>query len=126
LSTLNPECFQLRRLHASLSSNSPLILERNRKIISDNLRLFDELAGRHPGLFDWHRPVAGPVAFPAFNADRPIDEIARELIEQKGVMLLPASQFEIKTNHFRLGLGRAALNEALQRLEEYLTEARLS
>ena len=48
-----------------------------------------------------------------------IDDWAAGLVEAEGVLLLPGSQFGYGGNHFRLGLGRTDMPEALGRLEAF-------
>ncbi len=93
------------------------IAARNRAIISSNLDLFDAFAARHPGLFAWRRPVAGPIAFPRLlkgDATRFCDELVRGA----GVLLLPGSVYEGGGNHVRVGFGRASMPAALGALED--------
>jgi aspartate/methionine/tyrosine aminotransferase len=49
----------------------------------------------------------------------PADTFCEELIESEGVLLLPGSVFEIAGEHFRIGLGRTDLPEAIARLERF-------
>jgi aspartate/methionine/tyrosine aminotransferase len=60
------------------------------------------------------------VAFPALRTDWPVDEFAAALVEQEGVMIVPGSIFEFPGNHFRVGLGRPNLPEALERVERFM------
>ena len=50
-----------------------------------------------------------------------IEQFADELVRREGVLLLPGSVYDYPGNHFRLGLGRRNLPEALGRLERFLT-----
>ena len=43
----------------------------------------------------------------------------KALVEAEGVLLLPGSVFEHPGNHFRIGLGRTNLPEALEHLEAF-------
>ncbi|MDI1466074.1 aminotransferase class I/II-fold pyridoxal phosphate-dependent enzyme [Catellatospora sp. KI3] len=90
-------------------------------IVRGNLAHVDAFFARHADLFEWIPPRAGTVAFPLLRAPVPIDEFVHELIEQEGVMLLPASVFDHTENRFRIGLGRSDLPAALARLESYLS-----
>ena len=56
---------------------------------------------------------------PAAASPTPIDDFARELVAEEGVLLLPGSIYEHPGNHFRIGFGRRNMPEALARLERF-------
>ena len=64
------------------------IVERNLKIIRENLERLDLFFGAHEELFAWHRPKAGPIAFPLLLRGA-VDEFCADLVKKKGVLLLP-------------------------------------
>ncbi|HEY4307117.1 MAG TPA: aminotransferase class I/II-fold pyridoxal phosphate-dependent enzyme [Gemmatimonadaceae bacterium] len=101
-------------------------LRRREKIVGDimtivqsNLKLLDAFFHRHDKQFRWVRPKAGTVCFPEYLGGN-VDDFAARLVEQAGVLLLPASQFGYSGNHFRLGYGRRDMPEALAKLEEFV------
>ncbi|MBP7635638.1 aminotransferase class I/II-fold pyridoxal phosphate-dependent enzyme [Candidatus Ozemobacteraceae bacterium] len=98
------------------------IVERNLRIIRDNLDLLDAFFGEHPDLFGWRRPKAGPIAFPALLRGS-VAEFCDDLVRKAGVLLLPGSLYGPAYNSFRIGFGRKNLPEALDRLREYLARA---
>jgi len=49
-----------------------------------------------------------------------VETFCDELVKEAGVLLLPGSVYDDSRNHFRLGLGRKSLPEAVEKLEEYL------
>ncbi len=98
------------------------ILRRNHQIIQTNLEYLDEFFGRHEEIFDWKRPEAGPVVFPGMHKPLDANDFCRDLVEKKGVMLLPPHVYDIEDNHFRIGFARKNLPEALEKLGEYLQE----
>jgi aspartate/methionine/tyrosine aminotransferase len=98
------------------------ILNRNLEIIKTNLELLDPFFASHKHLFEWYRPKAGPVAFPELKAGKNTAEFCRDLVEKKGVLLLPANQFDVDSNHFRIGFARKSMPEALSKLKEYFNE----
>ena len=71
------------------------------------------------GRFEWARPRGAAIGFPRLAADVAIDDFARELVDEEGVLILPGSVYEHAGNHFRLGFGRRNMPEALQRLERF-------
>jgi aspartate/methionine/tyrosine aminotransferase len=96
------------------------ILERNRAILRENVRLADELIGRWSGVLEWVPPRAGTTAFPRLLLDMSVERFAERLVECEGVVLLPGTVFDHPGNHFRLGLGRRNAPEGLERLERFL------
>lgn len=95
------------------------VLARSRDLLARNLARLDDFFARHAGLFRWVRPRAGSVAFPRLLADVPVADFTRALVEREGVLLLPGDVYDFPGNHFRLGLGRKNLPEALARLERF-------
>lgn len=96
------------------------IIARNLGIIRHNLRELGCFFARYPDVFEWLRPEAGTVAFPALRPPLQIAEFCRGLIEKKQTMLLPGDVYNFPGNHFRVGFGRRSLPQALTRLEEYV------
>jgi aspartate/methionine/tyrosine aminotransferase len=99
--------------------NRHKLVERNLGIIKDNLALTDDFFNRHAGLFTWVRPQAGSMAFPHYLGGN-VERFCDELVEQAGVLLLPGSIYDDVNNHFRLGLGRKNLPQAVERLDGYI------
>lgn len=59
------------------------------------------------------------MAFPRLKRDMPVAEFTHQLVQKEGVLLLPGDVYDFPGNHFRLGLGRSNLPEALERLERF-------
>jgi aspartate/methionine/tyrosine aminotransferase len=102
------------------------LLARNRGIIADNLPLFDEFFGAHPELFDWRPPQGGCVAFPRYRGADGVEVMCHDLVEQVGVLLLPASIYRSElrptpTDRFRIGVGRRNPGPALAAWSDWLT-----
>jgi aspartate/methionine/tyrosine aminotransferase len=95
------------------------LAERNLGIIKENLAVMDDFFRRHAELFSWIRPRAGSMAFPRYLG-RSVETFCDELVTQAGVLLLPGSIYDDSGNHFRLGLGRKNLTQAVERLEMHL------
>lgn len=107
---------------------SLMALRRREKILGDisaiiasNLERLDAFFRRHDSLFRWTRPRAGSVCFPEYLGGN-VDELAAQLVQRMGVLLLPASQFGYTGNHFRLGYGRRDMQAGLDRLEEFIAD----
>lgn len=99
------------------------VLARNLSIIQSNLARVDEFMARHGDVFEWLRPCAGSIAFPRLRSGEPIDDFTARLAQSAGVLLLPGSVYDYPGNHFRLGLGRINLPQALERLAAFVQSA---
>jgi aspartate/methionine/tyrosine aminotransferase len=96
------------------------VLARSRAIVAANLEVVDAFLEDWADRFSWVRPRAGSVGFPRLTVPGvSIDDWAADLVETEGVLLLPGSQFAFGGNHFRLGLGRTDLPDALERLTRF-------
>jgi aspartate/methionine/tyrosine aminotransferase len=104
------------------------IVARNRAIIARNVPLFDAFFADHADLFQWERPQAGCVCFPRYLGTDGVEAFCRDLVEQAGVVLLPASIFaselgEVPADRFRIGVGRADPEPALEALGAFVASA---
>jgi aspartate/methionine/tyrosine aminotransferase len=99
--------------------NRQILVARSLDIIKNNLNIMDEFFSRHTDLFSWVRPRAGSMAFPQYLAGD-VESFCDKVVREAGVLLLPGSMYEDADNHFRLGLGRKNLPQAVSRLEGYL------
>ena len=95
------------------------LAERSRNQICQNLELLDAFFARHADLFEWQRPIAGPIAFPRLLRGD-VEKFCEELATQAGVLLIPGTLYDHPGNHFRIGFGRRNLPEALEAFETYL------
>ena len=105
-------------LEVAMRNRSKLV-ERNVAIIKQNLSVMDDFFAHHTDLFSWVRPRAGSMAFPRFHRGN-VAEFCEKLVKQAGIMLLPGTVYDDSNNHFRLGLGRKNLPQAVERLDEFL------
>jgi aspartate/methionine/tyrosine aminotransferase len=96
------------------------VLGRSLRIVTDNLALLDDFFRRRADRFSWVRPRGGSIAFPRLLGDTSVDDLAAELVEEEGVLLLPGSQFGHPGNHFRIGFGRENMPDALARFDSFL------
>ena len=100
--------------------NKEWIVHRNLDIIFENLKSVRRFFTEHQDTFTWFSPKAGSVAFPEWIGDGPVEEFCQGVLEQQGVMLVPGELFGLPGNHFRMGLGRKNLPDALAQVGEYL------
>lgn len=103
------------------------ILARNRKLIADNLALFETFFAEYKELFDWQLPDGGCIAFPRYKGKEGVESFCQDLVEQAGVLLLPASVYQsaltaTPDDRFRIGYGRANTPQCLLQLREFIEQ----
>ena len=101
------------------------ILQRNRGIIAGNLPRFDAFFAEFPDLFEWKAPDGGCVAYPKYLGSDGVEQFCSDLVEQAGVLLLPASIYRSEltatpTDHFRIGVGRTNSEPGLAAFADWL------
>ena len=96
--------------------------QRNQAIVDENLRAADAFFGRWPSHFTWRRPRAGPVALVGVNVAS-AEAFCQQLIDEAGLLLLPATHLDYDDHHVRFGFGREEVAANLKRLEDYLRQA---
>ena len=100
--------------------NRQKLAQRNLDIIKHNLTVVDDIFARHADLFSWIRPKAGSMGFPRLLKGD-VEDFCDDLVRNAGVLLLPGSMYDDSRNHFRVGLGRKNLPQAVEKLEEFLS-----
>ncbi|MFJ6635069.1 aminotransferase class I/II-fold pyridoxal phosphate-dependent enzyme [Streptomyces sp. NPDC091376] len=105
------------------------ILDRNRALIARNLPAFDAFFAAFPDDFDWRAPDGGCVAYPRYLGPDGVEEFCTRLVEEAGVLLLPASIYRsdltpAPTDRFRIGIGRRDPEEGLAAFTRWLRERR--
>ncbi|MFJ9608095.1 aminotransferase class I/II-fold pyridoxal phosphate-dependent enzyme [Kitasatospora sp. NPDC101176] len=106
-------------------NNRERILERNRAIIAENVPQFDAFFAEFADLFEWRAPDGGCVAYPRYLGADGVEEFCTALVEQAGVLLLPAGIFRSEltptpVDRFRIGLGRRDPAPALAAFADWL------
>ena len=101
--------------------NKDKILDRNNRIVKDNLKILDEFFITYSHLFEWVRPEGGCVGFVKYKGSGTSDAFCNRLVNKNSVLLMPASIYNHDSNHFRIGFGRKNMPECLEKLKEYLT-----
>ncbi len=97
--------------------NKEKIIKRNKEIASNNLDKLEEFFLSYPKLFQWKRPKGGSIAYVKYLGKDGVENFCKSLIEESGVLLLPASIYksqllETSKEHFRIGFGRNKIFEA--------------
>jgi aspartate/methionine/tyrosine aminotransferase len=100
--------------------NRQKLIERNLSIIKSNLETMDKFFTDYSSLFNWVRPQAGSMGFPKL-LEGDIDDFCDKVVHEVGVLLLPGTMYDDTGNHFRVGLGRKNLPQAVERMKQILS-----
>jgi len=79
-------------------------LDRNRKILNENLVVLEEWVQKHKPLFELIPPRAGGMVFPRYNMKINSTELADKLLKEKSVFVV-AGDFFGMDHHIRIGIG---------------------
>jgi len=79
-------------------------LDRNRKILNENLAVLEDWIQKHKPLFELIPPRAGGVAFPRYNMKINSTELADKLLNEKSVFVV-AGDFFGMDHYIRIGIG---------------------
>ncbi len=101
------------------------ILARNRSLIVRNLALLQTFFVEHSDLFAWYLPDGGCIGFPRYLGREGVEAFASKLVEQSGVLVLPASVYQsdlgpTPTDRFRIGYGRDNMDAGLAAMGAHL------
>jgi aspartate/methionine/tyrosine aminotransferase len=101
------------------------ILARNRSLIVRNLALLQTFFAEHSDLFAWYLPDGGCIGFPRYLGREGVEAFASKLVEQSGVLVLPASVYQsdlgpTPTDRFRIGYGRDNMDAGLAAMGAHL------
>lgn len=107
--------------------NRQEILRRNRELLRANLKELDQFFSQYPELFAWTPPDGGSVAFPRYIGRGSVESLCKQLVNDYGVLLLPASIyrseiFSTPDDHFRVGFGRKGIEEGLQAFRTFISD----
>jgi hypothetical protein len=102
------------------SCRSPIGSKRAKDIST-----FEAFFAAHPDRLEWQAPVGGCVSFPRYLGGDGVENFCTELVEQEGVVLLPASIYRSAlgpdpTDRFRIGVGRRDPEPALEAFCRFL------
>jgi aspartate/methionine/tyrosine aminotransferase len=113
------------RLAVAALSIGDVLLERVRSLMSENLVELENFFSSYADLFEWHRPDGGCIAFPKYTGRGSVQTFCENLVEEAGVLLLPASIYrsellETPQDRFRIGFGRANIKDGLAAFSAFL------
>lgn len=102
------------------------ILQRNRELIEQNLRLLTAFFEEFYNLFDWYLPDGGCIAYPKYKGNDGVEKFTTRLVETAGVLLLPATVYQSQlgptpADRFRIGFGRRNMAEGLAALRTHVS-----
>jgi aspartate/methionine/tyrosine aminotransferase len=105
------------------------IRARNRAIVAENLPVVAAFFAAHADRLEWDAPQGGCVSFPRYLGPDGVEAFCRALVEQAGVLLLPASIYAsrlapVPADRFRIGIGRRDPQPALEALGAFLDARR--
>ncbi len=101
------------------------ILAKNRALMQANVKKLDGFFADYPDLFDWVHPDGSCIAYPKYTGRGSVEAFCEVLVEEEGVLLLPASIYrselmETPPDRFRIGFGRANIDEGLTAFRAFL------
>jgi aspartate/methionine/tyrosine aminotransferase len=108
----------------ALKAREP-ILARNVALCRDNLAMLSAFFAEHAQHYEWTAPDGGCVGFARYLGADGVETHCRRLVEEAGVLLLPARLFESEllpapTDRFRVGYGRFGMEAGLAAWREFL------
>lgn len=106
--------------------NIDYFLKPNQIKINDNVALFKKFAASHTIFDSFVPPKAGSTAFVKLNIKTTSLEFSDRLVEEAGIMTLPAEMFEFEGKYIRLGFGRKNFAKALEVFDAYLSDSNKS
>jgi len=79
----------------------------------------------YPDLFEAYEPDGGIILYPRYKGAEGVETFTRRLVDEAGIVLLPASIFaceraKVPTDRFRIGFGRGDIDEGLAAFRAWL------
>lgn len=108
--------------------NRELLLDRTRRLCTENLDSLGRFFDQHADVYQWRAPAGGCVGFVRYAGADGVEEHCRRLVEEAGVLLLPSSIYTsrlgaVPNEYFRVGFGRANIQEGLAAWTKHLARA---
>ncbi len=103
------------------------ILEKNRRIVRDNIAVLNRFFADYRDLFDWREPDGGCVGFIRYKGAEGVEEFTRRAVEEAGVLFLPSSLYRselgpVPENCLRVGFGRSHVPAGIAVLRKWLKQ----
>ena len=96
------------------------LVERNKVIVRENLKLAHPFFEKWSELFTWRPPLAGSVALVEVDVTS-ATEFCHILVQEAGVVLLPSAFMGFPDKFVRFGFGRKSFATGLEAFDQYLT-----
>jgi len=101
------------------------LLRKNRALMQRNVKKLDAFFADYPELFEWQHPDGSCIGFPRFTGRGGVETFCQKLVEEEGVLLLPASIYESELmqapkDRFRIGFGRDNIDDGLAAFRKYM------
>jgi aspartate/methionine/tyrosine aminotransferase len=106
-------------------NHSHEFLQPNIEKIKNNVLLFTQFAKEHEVIASFVPPKAGSTAFVKLNVKNTSLEFSNRLVQEAGIMTVPAEMFEYPERYIRIGFGRRSFPEVLEAFDGYLRKAKL-
>lgn len=105
------------------------VIGRNVALVRENIQAVEQFFAEYPGLFEWYRPDGGCIAYPRYLGQEGVESFCRRLVEEAGVVLLPASIYRSSLtptppDRFRIGFGRFHTKAGLDAMRTFLLRNR--
>lgn len=100
--------------------NFNALIDRNHRIILENLDLAEGLFTSKPEWFEWIQPNGGSCAFPKLMAPYKVSEMCDRAMEDSRIMVIPDRAFGISQNRFRVGFGKKDFSHALASFMDFM------
>lgn len=109
-------------LAAIALENKDKIIKRNHKIVRENIEILDQWVNNESRI-SYVRPRSGTTAFLKYDFDMPSEEFCIQLLESKGVMLVPGQALHTE-GYLRIGYAYSPkqLRTGLEKLSEFIQE----
>lgn len=102
--------------------NKSKLIHRNLEKIMTNIQLFRSFCENHVQRLHFSPTKAGSTAFVKLLLKESSLSFSQRLVEQTGIMTLPAEMFDFGNSHLRIGFGRSNMNQSLEILDSYLAK----
>ncbi|GGX71315.1 aminotransferase [Litorimonas cladophorae] len=101
------------------------LLDRTRALTRSNVRKLDAFFAEYPDIFDWQHPDGSCIGYPRFLGRGGVELFCERLVEEEGLLLLPASIYRSElmaapTNRFRIGFGRDNMDAGLSAFRAFM------
>ncbi len=102
--------------------NWQALTARTVDIVQQNIAYCRDFFRRYDELFWVSYPQSGTITLVELMADMTVADFADAVVQEQGVMVLPANIMKFEGNYFRLGLGRRSLPHALEPFEQAIVD----